>query len=402
MKVLQLCHKNPFPSKDGGCLAISAITKGLIDNGIDLHVLLMRTAKHYSDASAWPEEYRRKVTISVVDVDTTVNLYAAVKSLANRTSYNLSRFYSKEFEKQLIKILKEKNFDVILLESLFVCLYTKVIRKYSKAKIVYRSHNIESQIWERLAKGSQNYIKRWYLNILSSRLKRFEKQDLNNYDCIFSITEGDRNWYINNGAKKDKVLTIPFGVDLENYETAISENADRSVCFIGSLDWMPNIQGVNWFLNEIWPLVIKEVADAKFYLAGRSMSNQLKELEITGYVPVGEVDNAIGFFSPKSIMVVPLLTGGGMRVKVIEAMAVGKAIVSTTIGAENIEITNGKDMFIADTPAKFATCLIQLLNDSKKIKTFGENARSVIELNYDNRIIAKKIISIFLNITQVK
>ena len=167
---------------------------------------------------------------------------------------------------------------------------------------------------------------------------------------------------------------------------------DAAVSFIGGMDWIPNVEGVKWFLREVWPIILRQKKDAKFYLAGRNFPADLKNLKMKGVRVLGEVDDAKAFLLSKSISVVPLFAGSGMRVKIIEAMALGRAIVSTRIGAESINYTTGKDIYIADSAKNFATYIIELLYNNDKRMAMGKNAQDLVLNQYNNRKICREII----------
>ncbi len=162
MKVRQICPKPPFPTVDGGTIAMNVITQGLIDAGIDVKVLSISTHKHPFDSYKLPEKYKDKTNAEAIFIDTSIKINQVLFHLFSKDSYNIMRFFSKEFESKLIILLKNNVFQIIQLEGLFVTPYVNTIRKYSNAKIILRAHNIEYIIWERLAKTTSNRIKSRY------------------------------------------------------------------------------------------------------------------------------------------------------------------------------------------------------------------------------------------------
>ena len=158
MKILQICSKVPFPPKDGGSLAMNMITQGLIEAGNQVQVLAVSTPKHFVKEEEMDGAYRNKTSFRSVFIDTSVKPLNAILNLFSSKSYNIIRFYSKDFEKELITLLSAREYDIILLEALWVTVYLDTVRKYSSAKIVLRAHNAEFQIWERLAADSKKII----------------------------------------------------------------------------------------------------------------------------------------------------------------------------------------------------------------------------------------------------
>ncbi|MFL5762749.1 MAG: glycosyltransferase family 4 protein [Bacteroidia bacterium] len=390
MKILQICSKVPFPPKDGGSIAMNILTQGLIASGNEVHVLAVNTPKHFIRDEDLDADYRKKTNYHSVFIDTTVKPLGAFVNLFTSESYNISRFYSTAFEKTLLDILSKTEFDIVHLETLWVAPYVAVIRKHSKAKIVLRSQNVEFMIWERLTDDCERFLKRAYLKLLAKRLKRYELGMLNRYDAIATITEVDSDAFRKLGCHIP-IIHIPFGIDLEKYKEDRSSLVKNTIFHIGAMDWRPNADGIKWFLDDIWPGIVKEHRSVNLHLAGRNMPVWLKELKQDNVIVEGEVQDSHRFINSNEIMIVPLHSGGGMRVKIIEGMALGKTIISTAVGAEGINYTDGKDLLIANTEKEFSEQIAKCLNDPAFCDSIGRNARKLAETKYDNRLICEEL-----------
>ncbi|MBE7442552.1 MAG: glycosyltransferase [Flavobacteriales bacterium] len=397
MNILQLCSKVPFPPKDGGSIAMDILTQGLIKAGNKVDVLAINTSKHFTDINNVDENYKKITNYQLVFIDTEVKPLDAFLNLFTSKSYNVIRFYSKSFENVLIECLQKNVYDIIQLETLWVAPYLPTIRKYSKAKVVLRSQNIEFMIWERLAIDTKNPLKKWYLKLLAKRLKTYEYKVLNSFDAILTITEIDSNNYKKMGCTIP-IYHVPFGIDLQNYKIDQSELVKPSVFHIGAMDWRPNADGINWFLKSIWLKVIEQNKTTKLFLAGRNMPDWLMNFKMENVVIEGEVANSHQFINSKSIMIVPLNSGGGMRVKIIEGMAFGKTIISTAIGAEGIDYTNNTDLIIANTEQEFVDAILKCINNQDFADLLGENARKLAETKYDNQLICNKLTDFYSNL----
>jgi glycosyltransferase involved in cell wall biosynthesis len=395
MKVLQICLKPPFPEVDGGCKAMNAFTQGLIDNGVDLKVLTISTPKHPFLKESIPNEYFEKTNIEHVFVDTKVKAVKALENLASSKSYNVERFYDKSFENLIVKTIKDSDFDVILLESIYVSKYVAAIRKNSSAKIVLRAHNVESELWKRNA-ANQKGLKKVYVNTLVKKLANYEKQCLKSFDGIAAITASDKSLLEKMGCKIP-VAVFPFGVNMTDYPFKESI-AGNKVFHIGSMDWTPNQKGIKWLLNKVWTNVVKEFPTAELNLAGRQMPESIVSDKKINLNVWGRVDSAIDFINDNHIMVVPLLTGGGMRVKIIEGMALGKIVISTAIGAEGINYTDKKNIVIADSPREMIAAIVYYLNNEQQQFEIGKQARELMEQDYDNKNIVANLLTFFKKI----
>lgn len=393
MNILQLCNKPPQPTVDGGCIAINNIATGLIKKGIAIKILTIATQKHPFLSDKISAEFAEKSEIEGVFVDTRINVIDAFSALVTSDSYNVSRFFSPDFNKRLIELLEEKPYDIVHLESLFMTPYIHTVRKYSKAKIVLRSHNLEHLIWERLANSTGNTPKRLYLKHLASKLKKYEYRTINEVDGIAAISFEDTNRYTELKCKAP-LLTIPFGIDLKKYPyTPKADLPGAKIFHIGSMNWEPNKEAINWLLDAIWP----EVNNPKvsLHLAGRHMPGYISQQADERLIVHGEVQSAVEFMAAHDIMIAPLLSGSGMRVKIIEAMGMGKAVITTKIGAEGINYTHGENIIIADTVEQMINAIQQLVNEPEVTKTIGDNARKLVEEHYDNTKIMDNLIQFY-------
>ena len=189
MKILQLTKKFPLPPHDGEAVAILNLTKAFSELGHEVSVLSLNTSKHHFESEKLPIEIQDIASWQAVDIDTSINSVSAFINLFSSNSYNIQRFASAEFEKQLAEILTLQKFDVVQLETLYMAQYINIIKTHTRTPIVLRSHNLEYEIWERRAMNETNLIKYFYLNLLSRRLKKFEVEMLGAYDAI--VGSGD-------------------------------------------------------------------------------------------------------------------------------------------------------------------------------------------------------------------
>jgi len=376
---------------------MNLITEGLLQSNHQVKILAVNTSKHFVDVNQLPDSYRKSTSVETVFIDTTVKPLHAFFNLFTNKSYHISRFISDDFGKRLADILQSDTFDIVQLESLYVCPYIEIVRKYSAAKIVYRAHNIEHLIWERIYKSSANVLKKWYLKILTHRLKKYEISILNKVDGIASITDFDAGILKKMGCTKP-IVTIPIGINDHAANANFSSYEFPSFFHIGSMNWIPNTEGIRWFISNVWFPFHKEYPDIRFYLAGRHMPDYFKKLEGIQVINIGEVPDASVFMQSKAVMIVPLLSGSGMRVKIIEAMANSKAIISTTIGAEGINCTAGENILLADTPGEFLKAMKKCVSDKGYTDKIARNARLLVENEYYNTKIIATLIEFYKKI----
>src|SRR5690606_6787448 len=191
MRILQLCNKPPYPPIDGGSKAMHNLTRGLLKSGHEVKVLCISTPKQPLELNDIPKEYRRATRIEGVFVDTSVNVVDAFTDLLTADNYNISRFFSPDMDIRLIRLLSEEQFDIVQLESLFMTPYIATIRRYSRAKVVLRSHNLEYVIQDRIASGERNFLKRPYRKFLAKQLQTYEMAVLDRVDGVAAISPND-------------------------------------------------------------------------------------------------------------------------------------------------------------------------------------------------------------------
>lgn len=391
MKILQLCKKFPYPLKDGESIAVTYLSKALNQLGNQVTLLTMNTKKHYFNIGELPADYDQYQSIHFTDIDNEVKPFDAFLNLFSDDSYHISRFISTPFEQKLIEILKSEEFDVVQIETVHLAHYIPIIRRYSEAKIAMRAHNVEFEIWQRIADNTRFFPKKWYINHLTKKLRKYEVDQLQNYDMMVAITQRDLDFFKKLGYKNKGVVT-PIGLDINDYQPNYDTyNKAPSLSFIGALDWMPNYEGLMWFLDNVWDRLIERFPSLKFHIAGRHTPPSLMNLNKKNVIVYGEIPDAGKFINEHSIMVVPLLSGGGMRAKILEGMALGKVVLSTQLGLEGIAGKHQQDVLIADTPEAIIENIAFALDDKNRLQTIGRNAREFVAENFDNLNIARRL-----------
>lgn len=390
MRILQFCKKLPYPPKDGESIAILNISKGLAEAGHEVTVFAINTKRHRGRLDAIPSALKDLVHFHAVDLDTDPHWWSALLNLAGRKSYHISRFYHKNVLSALRAHLESVTYDVIQLEGLFGLQYLEDIRSWQTSPIVYRAHNIEYRIWNRLLLNEPNPIKRNYLEIQTKRLHDFERKMVTQVDGWVPISplDGDLLRELDQDMPKH---VSPATVRLEDWSRELVSQEQRTIGFLGGLDWMPNQEGLRWFIEKAMPSIRKAVEGVELHIAGRNQPEWMASWRTDDVFIHGEVEDAGSFLADKSVIIVPLLSGSGMRIKIIEAMAASKAIVSTSIGAEGIPVQDGKDISLADYSKEFAESVSRLLIEPDTADEMARQARATVEQHFDYRPVCRKL-----------
>jgi glycosyltransferase involved in cell wall biosynthesis len=394
LRILQLCHKFPYPLKDGGAIAVTYLAKAYASLGHEVTLLSMNTSKHWFDLATLPPDFDHYAAIHTVFVENHIRPLPALRNLFfSKKSYHVERFECVEFAEKLRELLENQVFEVVQLESIFLAPYLPVIRAYApKAKAVLRAHNVEHEIWERVAANASPF-KKWYLERITPRLKAYELEQINQCDLVVGISERDVERFQKLGLRSPATV-CPIGLDCRDYHPDWSSfEAPLSLSFIGSLDWMPNQEGLRWFLDAVWlPLLAPNFPELQFHIAGRTAPAWLRELKMERVVFHGEVPSAADFLNQHSVMVVPLLSGGGMRAKILEGMALGKVVLSTRLGIEGIVAQDRTNCLLAEHPEEWVSAIQWCYSAGKNLQKMGKKARQFCEDNFDNTSVARSLV----------
>lgn len=398
MRILVLTKKFPYPLREGEPIAITNLCRSLKACGARLTLLAMNTSKHYFEVAELPSDYDHFEAIHTVKVDNRISVPGALKSFLKRQPYILNRFQNAEFARVLQTLLEKEQFDIIQFETPYLAGYLPLIRSATDAPVVMRAHNVEHEIWKRVADSSA-VLKKWYLRNQNAYLRKFEVELLNEYDLLLAITAYDLARFRELGLTKP-ALAAPAGLDMSEYKPVPFQMA-TSIGFIGALDWMPNQQGVVWFLDNVWPQVKRSHPDLVFEIAGKNTPDWLFKRKGNGVKVLGEVPDAKEFINRNALFVAPLFSGSGIKIKILEAMAAQRAVLTTPIGLEGIPAQSGVHVLSADTAREFAVNVELCLNQPDFVVGMGKAARALTEREFDLYAIGQRVYSAYQKLSSL-
>lgn len=395
MKILILTHRVPFPQNGGYAIVVCNTIKGFIALKHNVSLVSLDASKYNGSVHEIKDELQDQINYTSYKINVNISMLDGLVNIFRRKSNDIDRYYDAEFEKLLIRTLRQNDYDIIQLEGLFVTPYLSAIRKHSKAKIIYRSHNIEHQVWQRLAQQKSDLFKKSYLRMLARRIKDYELQQLNKFDAIAVFTTEDKSTILSYGTTIP-VEIFPVGIDLSRYRPDFTKTEFPSLFFLGSLDWLPNREGIEWFIDNFHKDLTDGDLRVKFYVAGHNIPERFDDYEVMGKIFIqGEVDDAFEFVNSKAIMIVPLLSGGGMRVKIVEGMAMQKCIISTSLGAEGINFEDGTNILIANNQQEFYDAIERCIADEEFCRNIGINARKLVEQQHEVNKVTKDLVKFY-------
>ncbi|TNE79455.1 MAG: glycosyltransferase [Bacteroidetes bacterium] len=381
MKILFLSHRIPWPLRDGGAIAIYNNILGLKQAGHVVKLLCLNPQKDQVDTTSLPSLFS-DCGLEYISIDTSIKPLAALLNLFGSGSYNAARFANGEFASLIELSLEVFNPDWVHIEGAFAAQYIDVIKANQPVPCVLREHNVEYEIWQEMAAGEQNPLKKFYLNLLASRLKTYEEALWQKFDLIFSITEEDAG-IMRKRVGDTKVFNGGVGFDLSPY-LAVTELGDsRKAYHLASMDWLPNQEAVEWTLNEIWPAMYSAMPEMELYLAGKKMPERFLNQNGGKLHIEAEVADVQDYSRDKGLMLVPLRSGSGIRIKTIEAMAMGKVVISTRRGLQGLGAQSGEHLLEANTAEEFAEAAALVQSDEALRQNIAQKARQFALENFE-------------------
>ena len=365
---------------------MSRLARSLADCGAEVEVLSLNPRKHRATANG-------PVSVRAVDIDTSRVVMPALRALSGEMTYLVARFVSKKFCDVLQETLQRFQPDVVQIESPFLLPYVSCVRETSNARVVLRSHNVEFRIWESLGRTARAPLRRFALRRVASALRAYELKQMQTLDAIVPISASDASDFQSLGCTRP-MHVVPCGVGDSFHRNGAPE--PEHIGFIGSLAYRPNQEAAAWILDELWPRVRERAPRARLSIAGTSPPQWLRRnAERRGVGLHADVADADAFMRKVSVVIAPLFAGGGMRIKVLEAMAMEKPIVATTIGAGGIAVEHERDILIADDTPSFADAVVRLLREPETARRIGVAARANVAERYDNRALTRGLLRFY-------
>jgi glycosyltransferase involved in cell wall biosynthesis len=310
--------------------------------------------------------------------------------LSSPAPYAVSQFVDPQVKKLLREWIPQRRFDVAVCDFLSSTLNFPDPLETPTALF---QHNVESILWKRKAEVESNWVERAVFRYEYSKMRRFELEQTRRFHHVIAVSEADRE-AMSSMVDPSHISVVPTGVDLSKYQyDPDTHPSGPLVVFTGSMDWQPNIDGVEFFCTEIWPIVLAKVPNAHFRIVGRDPHPRVKNLASNSVEVTGTVPSIVEHFREAAVFVVPLRIGGGTRIKIYEGMAMGKATVSTTIGAEGLDVLHGRDIILEDAPAAFAESIISLLSNAELRRRY-EAAAAATARKYDWSVITRRFVEV--------
>ena len=387
-KILIIANKKVSPSLDGGAIAI----KNLADKFLKLNYkidIISISKKNNTPKDVKPKQSTISNNLNqiVFYQNMSIDIIGFIKSIIYKSSYQANRFYNHNIKEYIQNLININNYQIILFESIFTTVYLKHLNLPKSVKTIFRAHNLEHEIWEDLSK--KYFLTKSIYLFLALQIKQVEQTIPNYVDYIFTISNEDFIFF--QKLFPDKTHNIPVTFEIENNKV---KKLDSSVVHLGAMDWKPNVEGIDWFFQFVFPKILKSKKNINIYVAGKKMPEKYLKKQLKNTVIQSEVKNAKTYIANKEILFVPLFSGSGIRIKILESMALGIPVITTSKGAQGIPCTHGENILIANNPDSFFNSIDILINNKSYAKKIGTNGQQIIAEHFSEKMVVNKINSL--------
>ena len=399
-KILFLAHLLPWPLEGGGQIK-SYHTLRLLSERYDITLLaLIRRPEEQENVSYLEPFCVGGIQCFLLRRTLLSNPIHALRSLLTRKSFIVTRDYLFEFGRVGWDEALRLVYDIIHIDHLQMAQFVDFeFSSYTDTKTILDQHNVEHRIPKRLAETpGTNPLLRWYANQEWQKLRDFELDAMRGVDKTLTVSDDDKNAFLQLAPDlTGKIETVPIGVDTDYFAVAERKPDANALLSIGTMYWPPNVDAMQWFVSEVLPLIRQTKPDTRLLVVGAKPTPEIIGLgeRDPNIVVTGTVPDVRPYASECGVFIVPLRSGSGMRVKILNALSMGLPVVSTTVGAEGIAVTHGKDILLADTPQAFADAVLSILRDRELGNYLGRNGRELMEQNYSWSAVGRQLHAVY-------
>ena len=388
MKILFLSKRLLFPTDRGGLVRTLNVVRHL-SQWHDLTFLSNQQPGQEEDCLEMTRLGLRLVTVPWEEVSrSNWRFYRDLAwNLFSPDPFNAAKDYDPALRARARQLLDEARYDLVVCD--FVQMARNAIGIWDGPSVLFE-HNVEAEIFERHSRTDEGWIRRRFMGYQAAKMRRFEGWAGRQFTRVVAVSERDKEQYERRYGWTN-VDVIDTAVDIDYYRPNDCAKQAGTVLFVGSLDWLPNVDGLRWFVAEVWPLVRRDHPEARLRLVGRNPTSEIQSLaEHPGVELVGPVPDTRPWLAESEVSIVPLRIGGGTRLKVFEAMAMGLPVVSTPLGAEGLQVQSGEHLLLAEGAEKVAEAVVRLLRSEELRMALGRAARNLVVTRFSSESVARQ------------
>jgi polysaccharide biosynthesis protein PslH len=391
--ILYLTHIFPYPPNEGGRIATYNLLKELSNYGHNIHLCSFISQDEFNN------ELQFKIDIPLSSIEVIIKDYSnsfvnIFKNLFDTKAYTTSKYIDSRMKDKIIEIIKNKNIEILYCDHLHTAYYgLEVKKKFPEITVLLREHNVESQILYRASQEEKSLVKKLFLRYQYYKLKNYEINTVERFDKVFMISNDDKE-YLYKHNNKVNLEVLQAGVDTNRYFPSIKKvnkqtQKKNTLLFLGTMSWLPNIDGVAWFLDNIFPKILKKYPQTIFYVVGKNPPEKIlnyKSIFPDNLVITGFVEDERDYIREADVFLVPLRIGSGIRIKILIALAMRKTIVTTSIGIEGIDIDRNS-IYLANSPDEFIQSIQDIFDNKEKAAAKAELGYREVINKYSNKVI---------------
>ena len=392
MRILFVSQYVPYPPNSGTRVRAYYLLRWLAQRG-------QVTLLHYtrSEAESSQAEMLRPLCERIVGVplrrSRAVDILALVGSLPRRIPFFILRDDSARMRRAMLDLTGRSGFDIVHFDQLNMGQFTQLAHG---AATVLDNHNVLSVLFDRMAATERGVLRKILLQIEASKMRNYERQIFTRFDALLAVSETDAQQIRMLAGRKCDPVVVPIAIDSEAMRPVARRPCALGILSVGTMSYPPNVDGVTWFAREVLPLVAQRIPGVAFRIVGAKPDRQVRALtKNPSIVVTGYVDELDSLVAHSSVFIVPLRSGSGMRVKILNAFAQGLPVVSTTLGCEGIDAANGEHLLLADTAEAFGEAVVRLMQDPGLAERLSRNARRLVEHCYSWQTVYARLDAVY-------
>lgn len=376
MRILQLTPQFPFPPDDGGRIGIANIYYQFLEQGNEVEMVCM---SRFPIEQNQIEKYRKKGSINIIEMDTKNTKFRVISYFLKNKSLYIEKQYSQSLAQKIESLVDMSSIDIIHADHSNMARVAIELSNKFNIPIGLRLHNIEYLIWKRFYEGLNRFSpKRIFIGQQYRLLKKLETKFITDADVSFAITNEDKRRALDISPKAN-VVKASAGVDIEEWKPDYSVVKEKFTLVIATtFNWIHNVNALQWFLDNVQPKLNSIFPSVKLKIIGKNPPARFDEFNSIGVEKLGYVDDVKPYFNKSQVYIAPLFVGGGIRIKILEAMSMGLPVIATDVSAEGIEATEDQGLIRANTIDEYVNQLVKLFNDDNLRAELGKNARNFI------------------------
>lgn len=397
MRILVITNQIPYPTVSGAPLRTYNILRRLASEH-DVYLVAFEADKMPTEGVAHLSQFCRQViAIQTRPLKDALHWGKALRAIMNAEPPELRLGYSEELASEIRRLSDRVDFDLVQIEHGSMGMYLDSLPPRLREKTIWLLHDIDFDKFARIARIEPRKLAKVRYGLHAAIMKRWQPRMADRFRLCVTMSEADRRLLLSYNGNLE-VFVSPNGVDTKSQRQLLEEADDAEILFVGNMSYQPNVDAAIYFCGEVLPLIRKLQPDLKVWIVGIKPDESVKRLEGDGVFVTGQVKDVVPYYRRSKVCVVPLRAGSGTRLKILEAMALGRPVVSTSIGCEGLDVENGRHLLIANDSESFARHVVKLLAEPRLRAGIAASAREFVVASYDWEVIARKYIDDIENV----